>query len=190
MILTPDNEYAVVLDACVLYPMPLCDTLLRLAEDPSFYRPHWSEQILREVGETLIRRGYTEKQRDRRLNFMREFFPEAMVDVPEELVKAVATGPDVDDSHILAAAIMSKANAIITQNTKHFPAELLKKYGVLCHNPDDFLVHQFYLSPEQILEKLDEQASDTKQGRDELLENLSRAVPRFAHLVATGNLPG
>jgi hypothetical protein len=34
MILAQDNEYAAVLDACVLVPMPLCDTLLRLAEDP------------------------------------------------------------------------------------------------------------------------------------------------------------
>lgn len=77
MILTPDNEYAVVLDACVLYPMPLCDTLLRLAEDPSLYRPLWSDQILEEVGYTLIKHGYTEAQRDRRLDFMRQFFPEA-----------------------------------------------------------------------------------------------------------------
>lgn len=189
MILTPDNEYAVVLDACVLYPMPLCDTLLRLAEDPSFYRPLWSDQILKEVGDTLLQHGYTEAQRDRRLEVMRRAFPEAMVDVPEELVKAIAVAPDADDSHILAAAVMARANAIITQNTKHFPAEHLKKYGILCHNPDDFLVHQFYLSPEKILEKLDGQASDTKQGRDELLEKLNKADPRFSHLVATGNLP-
>ena len=32
----------VVLDTCVLAPMPLCDTLLRLAEDPAFYMPRWS----------------------------------------------------------------------------------------------------------------------------------------------------
>ena len=53
MILTQDNEYAVVLDACVLAPMPLCDTLLRLAEDPSMYRPLWSGNILQEVGNVL-----------------------------------------------------------------------------------------------------------------------------------------
>jgi len=99
--------------------MPLCDTLLRLAEDPSFYRPLWSEQILQEVGDTLLKHGYSESQRDRRLNFMRQFFPEAMVEVPDELVKAIALAPDADDSHILAAAIIGKANAIIhkTRNT-------------------------------------------------------------------------
>jgi len=56
MILTPDNEYAVVLDACVLVPMPLCDTLLRLAEEPAMYRPMWSEEILQEVGAALEKR--------------------------------------------------------------------------------------------------------------------------------------
>jgi len=30
------NQYIAVLDTCVLAPMPLCDTLLRLAEDPPF----------------------------------------------------------------------------------------------------------------------------------------------------------
>ena len=53
MILSQDNEYAVVLDACVLVPMPLCDTLLRLAEDPAMYRPLWSDKILQEVGAVL-----------------------------------------------------------------------------------------------------------------------------------------
>jgi len=35
------NQYIAVLDTCVLAPMPLCDTLLRLAEDPAFYLPKW-----------------------------------------------------------------------------------------------------------------------------------------------------
>jgi hypothetical protein len=53
MILTPDNEYAALLDACVLVPMCLCDTLLRLAEEPAMYRPLWSDAILQEVGDAL-----------------------------------------------------------------------------------------------------------------------------------------
>ena len=37
--ITQTNAFVVVLDTCVLAPMPLCDTLLRLAEDPAFYMP-------------------------------------------------------------------------------------------------------------------------------------------------------
>jgi hypothetical protein len=79
MILTPDNEYTVLLDACVLVPMPLCETLLRLAEEPALYRPLWSDPILQEVGTALARMKYTATQVNRRLEAMRNTFPEASV---------------------------------------------------------------------------------------------------------------
>jgi hypothetical protein len=56
------NHYIATLDACVLAPMPIADTLLRLAEEPSFYLPKWSRDILEETKRTLARFGYTEPQ--------------------------------------------------------------------------------------------------------------------------------
>ena len=47
--------------------MPLCDTLLRLAEDPATYIPKWSNDILRELRSTLQRMGYGQTQADRRI---------------------------------------------------------------------------------------------------------------------------
>ena len=44
----------VVLDACVLIPMPLADTLLRMAETPALYLPLWSPTIVDEVTRSLI----------------------------------------------------------------------------------------------------------------------------------------
>jgi hypothetical protein len=64
------SEYIAVLDTCVLVPMPLCDTLLRLAEDPAFYIPKWSDVILRELQSTLQRMGYTPVQASRRITAM------------------------------------------------------------------------------------------------------------------------
>lgn len=58
--IAPGNHFIAVLDTCVLAPMPLCDTLLRLAEDPAFYIPRWTDDILRELRSTLWRMGYTE----------------------------------------------------------------------------------------------------------------------------------
>ena len=43
----------VVLDACVLANLSLCDALLRLAEPPRLYEPKWSEDIIRETTRTL-----------------------------------------------------------------------------------------------------------------------------------------
>ena len=108
MILTPDSEYTVLLDACVSVPMPLCETLLRLAEEPALYRPLWSESILQEVGIALGRMKFSPTQVERRLTAMRYTFPEALVVIPDEFAQALTCIPDVNDRHVLAAAIMGR----------------------------------------------------------------------------------
>jgi len=184
MISTQDNEYAVVLDACVLVPMPLCDTLLRLAEEPALYRPLWSEEILREVADTLEKKLHrTATQRERRISSMRDAFPEAIVNVPDDLVQAITGMPDLNDRHVVAAAIRGSANAIITANTKHFPAECLGEYDIICQTPDEFLVHQFHLTPEQVLEKLDAQAANIGEKRSFIVEGLRSMTPGFSKLI-------
>jgi predicted nucleic acid-binding protein len=154
MILNQNNEYAALLDACVLAPMPLCDTLLRLAEHPAFYRPLWSDEILQEVGNVLENKlNYTPEQRERRLNAMRKAFPEALVKLPTKLDSFDC--PDKNDRHVLAAAVRGQANAIVTSNTKHFPETCIEQYGLLCQTPDRFLVDQFHLNPPLVVDKLD-----------------------------------
>ena len=185
MILTPDNEYAVLLDACVLAPMPLCDTLLRLADEPSLYRPLWSEQILQEVGFTLLNKlGRSTAQAERRLRVMREQFPEALVDVPIDLIQSL-TVPDENDRHVIAAAIRGHANSIVTLNIRDFPEECLKEYDILRQTPDEFLVHQFHLSPDLVLEKIDAQATAIKAERKDIVARLKSLAhaPDFAALI-------
>jgi predicted nucleic acid-binding protein len=184
MILTQDNEYAVVLDACVLAPMPLCDTLLRLAEDPSMYRPLWSGNILQEVGNVLQNKlGYTAAQRKYRISKMNEAFPEALIPIPDSFSCSLEGIPDEADRHVLAAAVCGHANAIVTQNVKHFPQDYLKRFDVLCQTPDDFLVHQFCLRPAQVLEKLDAQASGINTTRTEVISKLRKVTPNFVSFV-------
>jgi predicted nucleic acid-binding protein len=184
MILTPDNEYAAVLDACVLVPMPLCDTLLRLAEEPAFYRPLWSQQILQEVGDALENGlKLTRAQRERRIAFMEANFPECLVSVPAELLTIFDCMPDPKDRHVLAAAVCGHANAIVTQNVRHFPPECLERYAMLCQTPDDFLIHQFHLNPSLILDKLDTQAAAISQSRPNVMVNLKPIAPNFVALV-------
>jgi predicted nucleic acid-binding protein len=186
MILTPDNEYSVLLDSCVLIPMPLCELLLRLAEEPALYRPLWSDPILQEVGISLVRDlGLTEKQRDRRLRFMRTFFPEATVEVPDNLSDALVCIPDPNDRHVLAAAIRGKADAILTLNRRHFPETCLQQYDVERMSPDEFLVAQFHLNPEAVLDKLDAQASAIRNERSQVIARLKGLLqaPNFATLI-------
>jgi predicted nucleic acid-binding protein len=185
MIFTQGNEYSVVLDACVLIPMALCDCLLRLAEEPALYRPLWSESILKEVAKSLkddFKR--TPEEIAWRLNQMRTAFPEAMVTVPSLLLGGVECIPDPDDRHVLAAAILGQANAIISQNTKHFPADCLAKFGgLICQNADDFLVDQYHLSWEIVLEKLDAQAVGIGKSRAVVISNLRQSAPEYCKLL-------
>lgn len=146
------NQYIAVLDTCVLAPMPLCDTLLRLAEDPAFYIPKWSGDILRELRSTLQRMGYTTAQAGRRITAMESAFEDASVAGYEYLAASMRNNPK--DRHVLAAAVRCGAHAIITDNVRHFPPSSVKPYDVDVLTPDAFLVHQFHLNSELLIEKL------------------------------------
>jgi predicted nucleic acid-binding protein len=184
MIFAPGTEYSAVLDACVLVPVALCDLLLRLAEEPAMYRPLWSEQILTEMARALKTKLHRSSEAAAwRRQQMKEAFPEAMVTVPSALLKAVECIPDKNDRHVLAAAIIARANAIVTQNTRHFPKDCCEKYGVLCQTPEDFLIDQYRLHRQLVLDKLDDQAAGICQNREFVVVSLKASVPKFCQLV-------
>lgn len=177
---TPE-VYAVVLDANVLVPTALCDTLLRLAED-GFYRPLWSERILLEVEETVLAL-YPEidwSRVRRRTELMSSTFEDATVTGWEE-VSAGLELPDPDDRHVLAAAIVGGAQAIVTANLKDFPVGQLGPRAIEARHPDEFLLDQLDLFPSRVLEVLSEQAADLSNPPLDLaglLNNLERCNVR------------
>ena len=72
------QDRTVVLDACVLVPMPLADTLLRLAAGPRLYLPKWSDQIMVEVTRALQENfGLSPQKAMYRETEIRRHFPEA-----------------------------------------------------------------------------------------------------------------
>ncbi len=119
---------------------------------------------------------------------MDQAFPEAMVAVPSELSKALDCIPDKNDRHVLAAAIMAHASAIVTQNTKHFPKNCLEKFGVACETADDFLIRQYHLGPQLLLDKLDDQAAGISQDREYVIRSLRTSAPGFAGIMETYRL--
>lgn len=190
MILTPDNE-CVVPDACVLMPMPICDTLLRTAEEPSFFRITWSEQILNEVRHGLEspKFGYSAEQVDRRIRAMNAAFPEALTVVPSDLIGGMLGLPDPNDRHVVALAIHAHANTIVTDNVRDFPVEALSPHNLTVLSADEFLVHQYHLDPQIMLEKLDRQAAGIRRQRSEILLLLRNSAPRFCQLCAKRDGP-
>ena len=92
-------RYAVVLDACVLVPIALADTLLRIAEK-GLYRPLWSERILGEA-QAAIEEIHPGIDVQKRFTDMREAFDDALVTGWEELEAGILL-PDNDDRHVVA----------------------------------------------------------------------------------------
>jgi predicted nucleic acid-binding protein len=185
-----EDKYSVVLDACVLVPISLCDLLLRLAEEPSTYRPFWSEQILAETAKSLRTKiGLSAAKVQWRLDQINAAFPIATISVMPEFLKAVDCIPDKDDRHVLAAAILARADMIVTENLRHFPKPCLDKFHVRSQSADDFLIEQFHLFPELMLDKLDDQAIGIAQDRKFILNSLGKVVPEFARLVESNEKP-
>jgi PIN domain len=53
---------------------------------------------------------------------------------------AVCAGlPDQKDAHVLAAALKTKADVLITDNLKHFPGEQLTAFGLDVRSADEFI---------------------------------------------------
>ena len=184
MILTPDNEYCIVPDACVLIPMPLCATVLYLAEAPSFFRMAWSDEVLAEIRKTLTgpRFGYSEAQVERRIHTMNSAFPDALHQLSPDLIEAITGLPDQDDRHVVALAIHAHANTIVTENVRDFPEEALAPHNITLLSPDDFLIHQYHLDPQTVLDKLDLQAAEIRRQRSDILGLLRRSVPKFCEV--------
>ncbi|WP_062356390.1 PIN domain-containing protein [Herbidospora yilanensis] len=150
--------FSAVLDACVLYPNALRDTLLRVAE-AGVYQPLWSERILTEVQEALVRNGLSAQKVERTLSFARAAFPEAMVEGWEPLEDSM--GNHVKDRHVLAAAVRGHADVIVTFNLRDFTPAACEPWDVQAQHPDTFLLYELEAAPGVILNVLTEQAAAT-----------------------------
>lgn len=117
-------DYSAILDACVILPMPLADTLLRMAESPRLYLPKWSNDIMAEVSRNLQGKwNKTAEQAKHREDALRAHFPEAWIEGYEVLIPVMSN--DAKDRHVLAAAVSSGTKLIVTYNVKHFPPSAL-----------------------------------------------------------------
>ncbi|WP_031433894.1 PIN domain-containing protein [Methylomarinum vadi] len=139
-------KFSVIYDACVLYPAPLRDLLMRLALTDLF-KARWTDQIHEEWINALLRRGqYDTTILERTRDLMDANVRDAKIIGYEGLIVGIEL-PDPDDRHVLAAAIKAGADAIITTNLKDFPEQTLSRYGIEAIHPDDFIYYQIDLAP-------------------------------------------
>ncbi len=125
-----------VLDSDVLFQLPLRDTLLRAAEN-GIYQPRWSQKILDDTTRNLVNKGKsTELGVVRLQQNLKAYFPEAMVEVPEELIERMTNHPG--DRHVAGAAVMANAQIIVTFNLRHFPPRVSNSLEYSSSTPGSF----------------------------------------------------
>ena len=135
----------VFLDTNIIYPLIIRDILFWLAYHDVFV-PKWSVHVFDEWRRVMSRKGIGKDIVDKRIDAANLAFPGALVKDYEDLIPMLDL-PDVDDRHVLAAAIRSGAKIIVTNNVRDFPADRLKAYNLIAMNTDDFLM--FLLSKEE-----------------------------------------
>lgn len=173
--------FTAVYDACVLYPAPLRDLLMRLALTDLF-RARWPKDVHEEWIRSVLRDrpDLKREQLERTRDLMDENVRDCIVAGYEALIPGL-TLPDPDDRHVLAAAIRSGASVIVTYNTADFPEGTLKSFGVEAQHPDVFVTHLFDLAPPAVVAAAREQRA--------AIRNPPLTVDKFLEALAKQQLP-
>lgn len=166
-----------VLDANILYPAPLRDFMLRMAE-AKLYIPKWSDEIHDEWTRNVLidRPDLKPAQLARTRQFMDQAFEEANVKGYKSLIEGL-TLPDKDDRHVLAVGIKSESSVIITFNKKDFPTKSVKPFSINIQDPDEFVGHLMQLNQAKVLEafyKLVYALKNPPQTQEQVLATLEK----------------
>lgn len=169
-------RFVVVYDACVLYPAPLRDFLVRLATT-NLFAARWSDEIHDEwIRNVLAKRNdISQAQLERTRDLMNIAVPDCMVTGHERLIPSLEL-PDPDDRHVLAAAIVAHAQMIVTFNLRDFPAENLDAFGLEAIHPDRFIECQLDLKEAAVVQAARAQRQSLKNppySARELLDTLA-----------------
>lgn len=169
--------FTVVYDACVLYPNTLRDLLIRIAQSGTV-QARWTGEILDEMTSSLQRNrpdipaGKLERLRV----LMNDAVRDCLVAGYEPLIEGLKL-PDPDDRHVLAAAIKSGAQVIVTQNLRDFPAADLEPWDITVKSADDFIHDQIGVNGHVVaacVQQIADSRTRMPESFDDVLSQLER----------------
>ena len=173
-----------VLDANALFPMALCDLLMRAALK-GIYRAYWNQVILDETERNLVIQGRaTPEGARRRCSNMQRALPDALVLGYEVHIPLMTN--DAKDRHVLATAVHVGASVIVTHNLRHFPAHALAPHRIEAQSADTFLNSLFTMDPDtvaRIIAEQSERLQNPPQSVEQVLDNLSLEAPTFVRAI-------
>lgn len=121
------------------------------------FKARWSDMIHEEWIRNVAQKQNIPVEK---LELVRDLMDENVLDAKisgfEYLIEQLEL-PDPDDRHVLACAIHSKSDAIVTFNSKDFPSSYLSQFDVELIHPDDFIVYQFDFDRSAVLRSFKEQ---------------------------------
>ncbi|PWJ45156.1 PIN domain-containing protein [Quadrisphaera granulorum] len=176
-----------LLDTCVLWPSTQRDFLLSLAIE-GMYRPVWSSAILAELEEheaiKLVRAGLPQRvaaeRAGRLIATMRSTFIDAETQGWEPLEGTFGL-PDIDDEHVVAAAVIAGAGAIVTHNVKDFPTSQVPS-TVQVLTPSVFAYNTVTLGPARAVRAIHAMAS--RSGRKGPIRTTGEVLDILEHRYA------
>jgi hypothetical protein len=116
------------------------------------FRAKWTNEIHEEWTRNVVanRPDINPEALSRTRKLMDKGVADCLVNEYEHLIPAIEL-PDLDDRHVVAAAIHSRGDAIITYNLKDFPRQALDRYNLEAIHPDDFIRYQLDLNEASVL---------------------------------------
>lgn len=173
--------FTALYDACVLYPAPLRDLLMRVAMTDLF-RARWTDQIHEEWISAVLRqrKDLTREQLERTRTLMNAHVRDCLVSGYEKIIDGLEL-PDPNDRHVLAAAIRTRAHVIVTFNLADFPEDVLAPLGIEAQHPDEFITHLLDLNAGAVCEAVKRQRA--------ALQNPEKTVDEFLEALAQQRLP-
>lgn len=134
------STFTVLFDANIFFGAALRSLVVELSTT-GLFRARWTNDIHAEWIEAVVakRPGIDPERLIRVASLMDRAVPGCVVTGHQGLIDALNL-PDPNDRHVLAAAIVGRAECIVTFNENDFPPECLEPYGIHTCHPDRFLM--------------------------------------------------
>jgi predicted nucleic acid-binding protein len=168
--------FIVVYDANVLYGNTQRDLMLRIALT-GLVQAKWTDEILDEAMEAIARNrpDIDPARLARTRQLMVDAVPDCIVRGYEPLMEGLRMS-DPDDRHVLAAAIKSGAQVIVTAD-KGFAEEDLTPWKIEAKDPDDFVLDQIDIN-DKLIWGCVQQIADSRHKRPETVDDVLTQLER------------
>jgi hypothetical protein len=147
------------------------------------FEPHWSEQVLDEVHRNRPD-GVPQGRIDSRFAQMNKIFPAALTSGFEPLMPQMQA--DEKDKHVLAAAVQSGADVLVTENVKDFHPPASGQYAMPVERTSEFLSRLLEESPDQVVEAMNKMVARNRREPTTMPELIDKMATQqdlkgFAH---------